>query len=223
MHLIHDLRIVLFVLAGYLETLRKNPHAEPLTRELDGVGRLLEAGLAMADDLLVSPELKPAVAPVDAHDVIGSACDVIQSIVGPNVRVETMLTKGESRVYARQVDLDRILLNIVCNAAAAMKSGGVMVIETAHIAPGPVDAAGYPDAPFGRLRLTITDTGSGVPIRDVWQVGVADPAPPWRRPPARGPGRRRHHGRDHAAAHASRQRTRPLIARSRPWRESGVS
>ena len=48
-----------------------------------------------------------------------------------------MLAKGESRVYARQVDLDRILLNVVCNAAAAMPSGGVLVIETAHLPPGP--------------------------------------------------------------------------------------
>jgi two-component system cell cycle sensor histidine kinase/response regulator CckA len=184
MHLIHDLRIVLLVLAGYLDSLRRNPHAEPLTREVDGVVRLLDAGLAMADEVLVANELKPPVAPIDVHEVIAGACDVIQAVVGPDVRVETLLAKGESRVYARQVDLDRILLNVVCNAAAAMPSGGVLVIETAHL-PAACEPGRYPDAPFGRLRLTLADTGPGVPVRDVWQVRDSTQLP---RPDGRGIG-----------------------------------
>lgn len=170
MHLIHDLRLVLLVLADYLETFRRTPHAESLTRDCDAFARLLESGLAMADEMLVSNELKPPVAPIDVHEVIASACDVIQAIVGPAVRVETFLTRHESRVYARQVDLDRILLNVVCNAAAAMPTGGVLVIETSHLPPEPDDNARYPEAPFGRLRLTLADTGCGVPLREVCQL-----------------------------------------------------
>jgi signal transduction histidine kinase len=124
----------------------------------------------MADELLVSNELKAPVEAIDVHEVIAGAGDVIQAIVGPGVRVETFLVNSESRVYARQVDLDRILLNVVCNAAAAMQSGGVLMIETAHLLPSPDDAKGYPDAPFGKLRLTLADSGCGVPVRDVWQV-----------------------------------------------------
>lgn len=170
MHLIHDLRIVLLVLSDYLETFRLRQHAESTTRDVDGLARLLESGLAMADDLLLSTDLKPPVAPIDVHDVIARNCDVIQAILGPCVRVETLLAKGESRVYARQVDLERILLNVVCNAAAAMPSGGVLMIETAHLPPEPDDASSYPDAPFGRLRLTVVDTGQGVSMSDVCQV-----------------------------------------------------
>ena len=169
MHLIHDLRIVLIVFAIYLDALRRNPAAAPLTREVDGLDRLLEAGLAMADEVLVANELKPPVAPIDVHEVIAGAGDVIQAILGPAVRVEMSLTKGDSRVYARRVDLDRIVLNVICNAAAAMPSGGVLVIETSRLPP-PDDVARIPDAPFGRLRVTFADTGPGVPMPEVWQV-----------------------------------------------------
>ena len=31
------------------------------------------------------------------------------------------------------------------------------MIETAHLPPQPDDVASYPDAPFGRLRLTLAD------------------------------------------------------------------
>ncbi len=185
MHLIHDLRIVLLSLAGSFETLRSSAHADTLMRQVDSLARLLESGIAMADELLVDTEFKPPVAPIDVHDVIARNCDVIQAILGPNVRVEALLAKGESRVYARQVDLDRILLNVVCNAAAAMPSGGVLMIETAHLPPQPDDAASYPDAPFGRLRLTLADTGQGVSMRDVWQVCDSTQRP---RPDGRGIG-----------------------------------
>lgn len=170
MHLIHDLRMALLVIGRSLETLRASLHSEPLQREVDGLERLLSASVAMADELLVDSDRKPPIGPLDVNEVIAGACDVIQAIVGPAVRVDTSLATGESRVYARQVDLDRILLNVVTNAAAAMPSGGVLVIETSRIAPAPDHAKRYPDAPFGELRLTVGDTGRGVTIRDVWQV-----------------------------------------------------
>lgn len=170
MHLIHDLKMALLVLGHGLETLRASLQSESQQREAAALDRLLHAGLAMADELLVNSELKPPIAPVDVNAVIVGACDVIQAIVGPDVRVDALLMQGESRIYARQVDLDRILLNLVTNAAAAMPSGGVLVIETAYIAPAPDYAKRYPDAPFGQLRLTIGDTGRGVTMRDVWQV-----------------------------------------------------
>jgi signal transduction histidine kinase len=168
MHLIHDLRIVLLVLARTLLSLRREPQSEPMARDLDGLTRLVVAGMGIADDLLVTCDARPAVEPIDVNDVIGSLCDVIHAILGPAVRVETLLSTKASRVYARQVDLDRILLNVVLNAAAAMPSGGVLVIETSQLPPR-ADTR-YPDAPFGRLKLTIGDTGPGMPIRDVWQV-----------------------------------------------------
>ena len=169
MHLIHDLRIVLLVLAQCLDSLRKNPDPETLKREVDALALLVNAGLGMANELLVTDDRQP-VEPIEVNDVITRAADVIQAIVGPAVRVEASLAPRDSRVYARHADLHRILLNIVCNAAAAMPSGGVLSIETKHLPSRSEDGKRFPDMPFGLLRLTIGDTGPGVPSRDVLRV-----------------------------------------------------
>jgi len=167
MHLIHDLRLVLLVLARCLDTLRRNPPPETAKREGAALARLVDAGLGMANELLVTNDPKRQVEPIDLNDVIRRAGDVIQVIVGPAVRVETSLVALDSSVYARQVDLDRIMLNLVCNAAAAMRSGGALLIETTQQHE---DGKRVPETPFGRLRLTIADTGPGVPLREVEQV-----------------------------------------------------
>jgi signal transduction histidine kinase len=143
--------------------MRRKPHAETVKGGVDTLALLVDAGLAMVNELLVNSDLKPQVEPIDLNEVIRRAGNVIQAIVGPAVRVETSLVARDSRVYARQVDLDRILLNLVCNAAAAMPSGGALLIETTHQHE---DGKAAPETPFGRLRLTIADTGPGVPPRE---------------------------------------------------------
>lgn len=176
MHLIHDLRIVLLVLARYLETLREKDPTETTTRDTAVLVRLVACGRAIADELLVSSDLTPPVVPVDVHDVLAANCDVIEAILGPQVKVVTQLAPGHNHVYARQVDLERILLNVVYNAAAAMPSGGLLIIETAH-EPARTDGEDDGDAPFGRLRLTLADTGTGIEPREMWRVRDATQLP----------------------------------------------
>jgi signal transduction histidine kinase len=117
---------------------------------------------------VISTELKPPVEAIDVNDAIAGLCDVIQATVGPSVHVEALLARRDSRVYARPVDLDRILLNIVDNAATAMPKGGSLFIETAHQPAD--DTMQHEKEPFGRLRLTIRDTGPGIREGDVLQV-----------------------------------------------------
>ena len=98
MHLIHDLRIVLLVLARCLDSLRRKPHPETVKREVDALALLVDAGLAMVNELLVTSDPKLQVEPIDLNNVIRRAGDVIQAIVGPAVRVETSLVALDSSV-----------------------------------------------------------------------------------------------------------------------------
>jgi hypothetical protein len=93
MHLIHDLRIVLLVLAEYLDSLRKNPDPETLKRELDALALLVDSGLGMANELLVTRRRKPRSSRSTSRRD-RRAGDVIQAIVGPAVRVETSLRRA---------------------------------------------------------------------------------------------------------------------------------
>ena len=83
---------------------------------------------------------------------------VLATIVGPGIDVRTKLGTGNTRVYAQPADIERILLNVAFNAAAAMPSGGSLLIDTEVIE----NTTGAADSPSGNLLLTIRDTGHGM-------------------------------------------------------------
>ena len=159
MHLIHDLRLVLVAIAACLDSLHEKAEANPLTREVDDLGRLLQSGLAMIDELLVTSELRPATPHVSVNCLLKHMDTIVSTIVGSDVTVRTMLRASESRVCAERVDIERILFNLVFNAAAAMPSGGTLMIETSAV---PNEITADPTASSGDLLLTIRDTGRGM-------------------------------------------------------------
>jgi signal transduction histidine kinase len=168
MHLIHDLRLVLLAIANCLETMRERVKGAPLPTEVEHIARLLETGVAITDELLVSRSLHPAAPFVEVNRLLEGLDGVVGTIVGADVALRTKLGAPESRVYAQPLDLERILLNAVFNAAAAMPTGGALLIET-NVAPTAAGASAD-TAPFGNLRLTIRDTGCGIPESQLAEV-----------------------------------------------------
>ena len=81
-----------------------------MKREVDGLARLVEAGLAMVNELPVTSDAKPPVAPIDVNEVIRRVRRHPGDRRTGRAR-RNVIVAGDSRVYARQVDLDRILLN----------------------------------------------------------------------------------------------------------------
>jgi two-component system cell cycle sensor histidine kinase/response regulator CckA len=166
-HLIHDLRIVLTAVATCLDAMRNTSDAPTPPHELRVAEQLLGIGLAIIDELVVSSERRSPMTHVEVNRLLDELDDVVRLMVGPQVTVRKALTATESRVYARRVDLERIVLNLVLNAAAAMPEGGVLTIDTTASAPHPTEEWTDPAAPFGEFRLTIGDTGRGMSGREL--------------------------------------------------------
>ena len=120
------------------------------------------------DDLLVSRGLKPIAPHVDVNQLLADLDGVLMTILGAGIGLSTRLGGGDARIYAQRADLERILLNLIMNAAEAMPSGGSLSIDT-----NLVDTAGTSDAPFGHLLLTIRDTGDG--MSDAELANAIDP------------------------------------------------
>src|SRR6188472_2160769 len=118
MHLIHDLRLVLIAISNCLDTRRENLKDSGLPPEIEHLARLLRTAIAMADELLVSRALHPAAPFVEVNSLLQDLDPVVGTLVGPDVAVRTRLGATESRVYAQSLDLERILLNTIFNAAA---------------------------------------------------------------------------------------------------------
>jgi signal transduction histidine kinase len=142
--------------------MRQQAEGGPLPPQVDNIRRLLDSGFAMVDELLVSTSLRPAAPFVDVNNLLEGLDPVLSSVAGPQVKLQTTLVAPESRVYAQNVDLERIMLNLVFNAIAAMPKGGALSIDT-DVTAGPADEKWRGAAPpFGNLKLTIRDTGRGM-------------------------------------------------------------
>ena len=177
MHLIHDLRIALLVIASCVEALKNRTDTESLQRELRLIRQLLETSFAIIHELLVSRELRTPPVDVDVDGLLTDLDDVLRTMVGPDVTVRTSLASCWSRVAARRVDLERIVLNLVQNAAAAMTAGDVLSIETSSGGPDDCPDCGDAKAPAGMLRLTVGDTGRGMSEPELQAVNTTSPHP----------------------------------------------
>lgn len=167
MHLIHDLRLVLIAIAASLEAQRRAANGGPLPKEFDHGVRLLESALAITDELLVSSALRRPATQISVNDLIKELAPVVGTIAGNDITVQIRTEAAASCVTAHRVDLERILVNVVANAAAAMRTGGVLSIETATAETAADEKWNDPVAPFGNLRLTIRDNGRGMLSREL--------------------------------------------------------
>lgn len=156
MHLSHDLRVVLDSIGACLNAIQRRPAPPWLGPEIDHARHLLDTAHALVDESLVSPSLKPIAPHVDVNAVLRDFGPILSTIVGRRIDVRMTLGAGDTRVYGQRADVERILLNLARNAAAAMPSGGVLWLDTEVVD----DAAGT--ALSSAMRLTIRDTGSGM-------------------------------------------------------------
>jgi signal transduction histidine kinase len=121
----------------------------------------------MLEEVLVSSALREPPKGVDVNALLQDFDPIAKTIVGSDVTMRTTLGARESRVHAQRVDLERILLNLVFNGAAAMPGGGALVIETSVSEPSHDSSMLDPAAPFGVLHVTIRDTGRGMSDRQL--------------------------------------------------------
>jgi signal transduction histidine kinase len=73
-----------------------------------------------------------------------------------------------AEVEADEGQMVQVFNNLAVNAVQAMRTGGLLTVSAAN-ASGPAVAAG-PDAPGGWVRITVSDTGSGIEPRHLEKI-----------------------------------------------------
>jgi signal transduction histidine kinase len=122
-------------------------HAAILTQRL----------LAFARQQPLAPEL------LDANKMIAEMSDLLQSILGENIQIETVRAAGLWTVNADAQQLESAILNIAINARDAMPSGGKLTIETGNSYLDETYCRQNPEIDPGQFVLiAITDTGTGM-------------------------------------------------------------
>ena len=134
----------------------------------DDVEAVLEAGARASEltrQLLAFARRQPiAPAPVDLGGLVRDMERLVRRLLPESIaqRVETPVDPWLVKADAGQ--LRQVILNLASNARDAMPGGGLLTIETQHHT---LDAAGAAavgaPGPGEYVRLTVRDTGAGVP------------------------------------------------------------
>jgi signal transduction histidine kinase len=114
-----------------------------MMKGIRGLDALVEDMLAFARDMTL--EARPTV----LRDVLGEAASAAEHVLAESGVALRMDVAPAHRVQADGPMLARVFLNLIVNAAQAMRDGGTITVEAG--------AAG------GRVTVTVRDSGPGIP------------------------------------------------------------
>jgi signal transduction histidine kinase/ActR/RegA family two-component response regulator len=162
----HDVNNVLQAAASGARLIRRRPDdPEQVKRLASMVLEATERGASVARRLLAfarQGELRAA--DVDAAVILEDLREVLTHTLGAGVGVRTEIAPGLPPLRADKGQLETVLLNLATNARDAMaaKGGGLLTLAATEerVEAGPRHAAAL--APGGYLRLSVTDTGTGM-------------------------------------------------------------
>ena len=155
----HDFNNLLMAIQGSLELLRRRlPDDDPKVAQLiDNAFQGAQRGAALTQRMLAfarRQELK--LVPLDVCDVVQRMTNLLQSSLGPSVRVETHFPLKLPKAHADANQLELALLNLAINGRDAMPKGGSIVIGASERTEVPgLDTGHY-------ICLSVTDTGTGM-------------------------------------------------------------
>src|SRR6201999_1234452 len=93
---------------------------------------------------------------VDVFSVVSSVLNLYQPrLAAASVHVEVRAPRSPAVIHANPGDLRQILANLVGNSLDAMRLGGSLHIRVSADSAGPNKS--------NRVRLTVADTGPGIP------------------------------------------------------------
>jgi PAS domain S-box-containing protein len=163
----HDFNNLLAGISGSLELLERRleqGRTEEAPRYIEAAQTSARRAAALTQRLLAFSRrqtLDPK--PTDINRLVAGMADLIQRSVGPDVKLEVQAVEGLWMTRIDPSQLENALLNLCINARDAMAPlGGELTIQTANVELGEASAREKELKPGRYVRLTVSDTGSGM-------------------------------------------------------------
>ncbi len=177
----HDFNNVLMTIIGNVELIKleademENP--DELLTSVNHIELASRRARAMIQQLLSFARQQPGQPRrLDLHAAILEALELIQVSIPPTIRLRYLQQDGDAALHPT-TEMDptaffQIVMNLCQNAAEAIADkGGEITLDLAEL--GPDSAQGLktlPDNALGTLRLTVRDTGPGMPEKVAAQI-----------------------------------------------------
>jgi PAS domain S-box-containing protein len=97
---------------------------------------------------------------VEVNQVARRTLELLRRALPRSIDLEPELAAGELPVLGDETQLQQVLMNLCLNARDAMPEGGRLVVRTEAVPPGEGPNG---QAPAAGVRLTVADTGQGMP------------------------------------------------------------
>jgi PAS domain S-box-containing protein len=159
--LAHDFNNLLQAAQGSLDLILRRPDDPERVARLARNGlQATERGSKLTAQLLAfSRAQKLELRATDVASLIAGMSEILQTSVGPLIRVTVDVARPGLGVMADPTQLEMALLNLAINARDAMPEGGALAIDIAkRTAPADVDVP-----PGEYVEIRVADTGTGMP------------------------------------------------------------
>jgi signal transduction histidine kinase len=160
----HDFNNLLTVILGSHELFEASCDAEQARECIRNANEAAEMGARLTDRLLsFSRQRKLEPVSLDLNEQILGMMDLLRRSIGETVSVSTSLAQKLGTIRVDPSEIENAVLNLAINARDAMPRGGRLAIETEDISLSSDDGLAYGLLPGRYVRLSISDTGSGMP------------------------------------------------------------
>ena len=168
----HDFNNILSAIIGYTEMVIQDlPPRSPQIKDLEKVYQAGERARELVKQILAfSRQSEEARQAVRVQSIIKEALKLLRPSIPTTIDIQMQVDGECGPVFADPTQIHQIVINLCTNAYQAMgSSGGILrvVLEQVTDLPGAKteDRAGNP-----LLKLSISDTGTGIPGRDLEKV-----------------------------------------------------
>jgi two-component system, cell cycle sensor histidine kinase and response regulator CckA len=162
----HDFNNVLTAIKGNLSLLQTAQLSESerttITNEIsdaaDRAASLTRHLMSFSRRRLMQPQA------IDLNEVVAAVVKMLRRLIGEHIILETRYVEEAVVVYADASMLEQVLVNLAVNSRDAMREGGRITLETSRVRVGKSGSAHSRKIRPGQYaRLTVTDTGAGIP------------------------------------------------------------
>ncbi len=164
----HEMRTPLTAIQGYAETLLHNPPDDPrtarqflnvVTRHSERLGRLIDDLLALSD--LEMGNVNVRMQQVATKPLLERMLELFRDQAGKKrIRIRAAVDAGTPDILGDEDRLQQLLINLIDNALKYTSDRGEVLVR-AGFEPG----SNRDEAP--RVALTVSDTGCGIPDKDL--------------------------------------------------------
>ena len=161
----HDFNNFITVIMGYCRMLAADiPGDQPAGGYINGIQTAAERAASLTERLLAFSRRQPTEPRVlNINEQVVSLENILQSLIGENITLETSLAAGIQSVKIDPVQLEQVIMNLVVNAIDAMPKKGTLRIETSNVELDEEYCRHYTDIiPGNYVMILVADTGCGM-------------------------------------------------------------